>query len=62
MNTTPRRHNNWLITGKDGNGVMQKERFLYYSRRNAIKRFREKYHCVGKRNVIESVTPQFGWY
>lgn len=33
-----------------------------YTRREAIKRFRETYDCVGKRNVIEAVIPQFGWY
>lgn len=61
MNTT-NRHNSWIITGKDGKGEWRKERFLYYSRRAAIKQFREKHHCVGKHGVIASVVPQSGWY
>lgn len=62
MHTTLRHHNNWIIIGRDCNGKRHKERFLYYSRRDAIKQFREKHNCVGKRGVIESVIPQFGWY
>ncbi|WP_409499850.1 hypothetical protein ACJ7Z2_07410 [Mannheimia glucosida] len=62
MSMTPRRQNCWIVTGKDENGILQKCRYLYYSRREAVKRFREQFNCVGKHGVIESVTPQFGWY
>ncbi|MBV6540723.1 hypothetical protein HT667_04470 [Ursidibacter maritimus] len=62
MNTIPRRHNNWLIIGRDNNGKRHKERFLFYSRRDAIRLFREKHNCVGKHGAIETVIPQFGWY
>ncbi|MFC1040769.1 hypothetical protein ACFGWM_03385 [Pasteurella multocida] len=62
MQTTPSGHNCWIIIGRDGNGVLKKCRYLYYSRRDAIKRFRNEYNCVGKHGVIESVIPQFGWY
>lgn len=58
----PRRHDNWVITGRDNDGKWHKERFLYYSRREAIQQFRRKHNCVGKHSVIESITPQFGWY
>lgn len=62
MNNAPRGHDNWWIYGKDANGTQRKLHCLYYTRREAIKRFRETYDCVGKHNVIEAVIPQFGWY
>lgn len=62
MCNLPRRHDNWLIVGTDGNGNRQRVRYLFYSRRNAIKRFRETHNCIGKHGVIEAVIPQFSWY
>lgn len=62
MNTQLKGHNYWIITGKDSDGMVKKCRYLYYNRREAIKRFREENNCVGKHGVIHSVVPQFGWY
>lgn len=62
MNNLPKRHDNWIVYGKDSEGNTQKLRCLFYSRKEAIKCFRETYNVVGKHNVIDSIVPQFGWY
>ena len=60
MNNLPKRHDNWIVYGKDSEGNTRQLRCLYYSRKEAIKRFRETYNVVGKHNVIDSIGPQFG--